>query len=79
MDGLVFFKTDFADETRNTGVDGSDVLIDIGIVGPFHLSEVDEAGDDIEQDAAEEKKDDDVIEYAFGCTFHKDDAVYLSL
>ena len=42
VDFLVFFEIDFLDESRHAGVDGSDVLFHLCIVGVFHVAQVDE-------------------------------------
>ena len=69
---LVLLEAYFTDDPLHTAVDGDDEAAHLGVVGVFHPSETDEAGDDPGEAREEHEEDDGVDEDFLVLSFHSE-------
>ena len=67
---VIFLETYLTYKTLHTGIDGSNMLTDGGIVGIFHIAEMEKAVTNDEDTCKKHCKDDDVVCYSLSCSFH---------
>ena len=70
MDGLIFLETDLFDIALHTAVDRYDLLLHLGIVGEFHITQMGELAADPECGDYDYGKRQDIGDDFFSTVFH---------